>query len=225
MSRIFSIVLLCLLAIPVFAQNPVTADSPFQVRYAANLNLNDSYIDITNTGANGASLYGPGVGTPSGNICVNVYAFDPGEEEIACCSCLVTPNALVSMSVKNSILNNTETAVRPNSVVIKLISTLAGTGGTGTSCSGSAANASTSGTLATGLGAWMTTTHAITTTTQSQYWWVPATTTTTATLEETPFLPSTLSAAELASAAGRCKSIVGNGSGAGICGGCQVGGQ
>ncbi len=50
-------------AIAAFAQNPITADSPFQVGYAANLNIGESYIDITNTGANGAALLGPGFGT------------------------------------------------------------------------------------------------------------------------------------------------------------------
>ncbi len=33
---------------------------PFQVSYAANLNIGESYIDITNTGTNGAPLLGPG---------------------------------------------------------------------------------------------------------------------------------------------------------------------
>ncbi len=39
-----------------FAQNPITADSPFQVRYAANLNIGDSVVNITNTGATGQHL-------------------------------------------------------------------------------------------------------------------------------------------------------------------------
>jgi hypothetical protein len=33
------------------AQNSITADSPFQVRYASNLTAGDSVINVTNTGA------------------------------------------------------------------------------------------------------------------------------------------------------------------------------
>src|SRR3954463_16164906 len=140
-----------------FAQ--VSADSPFQVRYAANLNLGESYINITNTGANGAPLLGPGFGGAVGNICVNVYAFSPDEQLISCCSCLVTPNGLVNLGVNRDLTSKTLTGVIPTSVVVKLISTLAGAGGTGTSCSNSAATATTA-TLAPGMLAWGTTNHA-----------------------------------------------------------------
>jgi len=191
------------------AQNPITADSPFQVRYASNLTVGDSVINITNTGANGASLFGPGFGGAVGNICVNVYAFSPDEQLQACCSCLVTPDGLVSLSVVNDLISNTLTGIRPSSVVIKLISTLAGTGGSGTSCTNSAANA-TIAALATGLAAWGTTIHAGATggfqTT------------------ETAFTPSTLSAGELASVTNRCTNIIGNGSTFGVCRSCRAGG-
>src|SRR4051812_1653944 len=97
-------------------------DSPFQIRYAANLTSGDSVINITNSGANGASLFGPGFGGAVGNICVNVYAFSPDEQLVSCCSCLVTPNGLVSLSVNNDLVSNTLTGVRPSSVVVKLLS-------------------------------------------------------------------------------------------------------
>jgi hypothetical protein len=194
------------LAAVAFAQNPITADSPFQVRYASNLTVGDSVINITNTGANGASLFGPGFGGAVGNICVNVYAFSPDEQLVSCCSCLVTPDGLVSLSVVNDLISNTLTGVRPSSVVVKLISTLAGTAGSGTSCTNSAA---TGGTLATGLAAWGTTIHA----SAAGF----ATT-------ETAFTPSTLSAGELASVTNRCTNIIGNGSTFGICRSCRAGG-
>ncbi len=200
---IFATIALAAVAV---AQNPITADSPFQVRYASNLTAGDSVINITNTGANGASLFGPGFGGAVGNICVNVYAFSPDEQLVSCCSCLVTPDGLVSLSVVNDLISNTLTGVRPSSVVVKLISTLAGTGGSGTSCTNSAA---TPGPLATGLAAWGTTIHA----SAAGF----ATT-------ETAFTPSTLSAGELASVTNRCQNIIGNGSTFGICRSCRAGG-
>ena len=205
----FAVLIAMIFSIAVFAQNPITADNAFQIHYAANLNLNDSVFDITNSGATNA------------NICVNVYAIDPAEELIACCTCTVTPDSLVYMSVNNDILTNTGTGEKPTSRVIKLIATT-----TGGSCDASQAS---SGSLATGLEAWMTTTHAITTVTTKPpaYPGQKPTTTTTVTplLTETPFIPSTLSAGELNHLATTCSFIETNDSGSGICAGCHVGGK
>ena len=213
---------LALLAIVIsmvaFAQNPITADSTFQVRYAANLNVADSLVNITNTGANGASLTGPGFG-PVGNLCVNVYAFSPDEQLVSCCSCLITPNGLVSLSVYDSLRSNTLTGVTPNSMVIKLVATGAGAAFTGTACTGSAAAAGTAAfPLAVGMAAWGTTAH------------VPGANAVPAApapfaITETAFTPATLSAGELASINNRCTNIIGNGSGFGICRGCSAGGR
>jgi hypothetical protein len=197
------------LAVAAFAQNPVTADSPFQVRYAANLNIGESYINITNTGANGAALLGPGFGTQSGNICVSVYAFDPGEELISCCSCLVTPDQTVNLGVNRDLTVKTLTGVVPTSVTVKLLATLAGTNGSGTSCLNAAATAGDASPV-TGMAAWGTTLH-------GPIAGAYATT-------ETAFTPATLpSPAEVASIDGRCASILGNGSGFGICNSCRAG--
>ena len=67
---------------------PGAPSDAFQVRYAANLNVGDSVINISNAGTQNA-------GGALTNICANVYAFSPDEQLIACCSCTVTPNALV----------------------------------------------------------------------------------------------------------------------------------
>jgi hypothetical protein len=184
-----------------------TADPAFQVRYAANLNVGESYIDIVNTGANGAAVRGPGFGAQSGNICVNVYAFDPGEELIACCSCLVTPDETVNLGVVRDLTVSTLTGVSPTSVTVKLLATLAGTDGSGTSCANSAA---TAGVAVAGLAAWGTSLHA--TPTPGVY-----------VMTETPFRGSTLSAGESASVYGRCASTLGNGSGFGVCNSCRSG--
>jgi hypothetical protein len=186
----------------------------YLVRYAANLNIAESYVDITNTGANGAALMGPGFGTAAGNICVNVYAIDPGEELISCCSCLVTPDQTVNLGVKRDLLSNPAITsiggvpVSYTSVTVKLVTTLAGGGGTGTSCTNTAASVTTA-TLAGGTAAWGTTLHANPTGGYDT--------------TETPFTDSPLSQQELASLGGRCAAILGNGSGAGVCNSCQAG--
>src|SRR5207253_9925974 len=96
-----------------------TQPADYTVRYASNLQAGDSIVNITNTGANGSPLFGPGFGTPAGNLCVNVYAFSPDEQMVSCCSCLVTPNGLVHLTANNDLVSNTLTGIRPNSIVIK----------------------------------------------------------------------------------------------------------
>src|SRR5713101_1283946 len=97
-----------------FAQAiPGVPDDAFQVRYASNLNIGDSVINITNAGtANTAA------GALS-NICVNVYTFSPDEQLISCCACSVTPNALVSLSARTDLISNTLTPAVPTAIVVK----------------------------------------------------------------------------------------------------------
>ena len=186
-----------------------TMDGSFQVAYAANPAAGESYINLINDGANGAQLMGPGIGPATGNICVNVYAFSPDEQEISCCSCLLTPNQVKNVGVNRDLTSKTLTGVIPTSVVVKLVSTLAGGNGGGTSCTGVAAIAgSTAAPLAIGMVAFGTTPQPVGTVYKS--------------VEHT-FLPSTLSAGELASITNRCANIIGNGSGFGICASCQTG--
>ncbi len=183
--------------------------APFLISYAANLNLGESFINLTNSGANGAPLLGPGFGGAVGNICANVYSFDAGEELIACCSCLITPDQTVNLGVNRDLTVKTLTGVVPTSVTIKVVSTLAGANGSGSSCTNTAATVGTA-TLANGIAGWSTTLHS-----------TPATTFATT---EFQFTPGTLSAGELASIGGRCASILGNGSGFGVCNSCRSGG-
>ena len=209
---------LALQAPPGNAPAVIQTDVSFQVRYVANLNVADSLINITNTGNNGASLTGPGFG-PVGNMCVNVYGFSPDEQLVSCCSCLITPNGLISLSVYDSIRSNTLTGVTPNSMVIKLVATGAGPTYTGTNCAGSAGAAGSAAfPTAVGMAAWATSTH------------VPGAGAVPAAvapfrITETPFTPATLSTSELASLSTRCSNIIGNGSGFGICRSCQSGGR
>ncbi|MGD1095204.1 MAG: hypothetical protein ABSB35_24835 [Bryobacteraceae bacterium] len=107
-------------------------EAPYQIGYAANLNIGDSVVNISNSGIQGGfGLSGTPAHTTHGNICVNVYTFDPQEEEIACCSCLVTPNGLYGLSAKNDLINKTLTPAVPTSIVIKLVASEPATDTTG----------------------------------------------------------------------------------------------
>lgn len=111
------------------AQPNVTFDSPFQVRPATKLKKGD-LINITNTGATNA------------NLCAHVYAFDPGGQMLACCSCLVAPNTLRSLKVGDDVFQGLKA---PKAAVFKVLTA----GPVGGACNGA-----TPGALSSGLGVW-----------------------------------------------------------------------
>jgi len=197
----------------------VAVTDAYQLHYLANLNIGDGVINITNAGTLGADAFGPQAGA-TGRICVNVYAFTPDEQEMACCSCLITPNALVHLSARTDLLPNTLNLSTPNSIVVKLLATIplssTGTGGTNTGpFTGSTCNAASpfdTTNLAPGLRAWATTLHAL------------PTSPVTYGVTESRFQPAVLSPGELNKLTTLCRFIVGNGSGAGICKSCSLGG-
>src|SRR5262249_29201805 len=97
---------------------------PLQVSYFANLNIGDSVINITNTGARGAGTESGTSAAVTGAICVNVYTLTPDEQLYSCCSCPVTPNGLRSLSLKNDIVTGFGlTPGNPTAVVVKLVAT------------------------------------------------------------------------------------------------------
>jgi hypothetical protein len=180
-----------------FAQPLAAPADVFQVRYASNLNIGDSVINITNAGTTNTTA---GALT---NICANVYTFSPDEQLISCCSCTVTPNALVSLSANSDLVSNTLTPAHPTSIVVKIVTTA------GVACNASSVPVAA---LAAGLRAWGTTLHAA------------PTTPVTYQVTETGFSPAGLSAAELTRITSFCGFIQANGSGFGICKSCRLGG-
>ena len=198
-----------LISVAAFAQNPITADSPYQIRYASNLSIGDSVVNISNTGARGGVTLQSGTSASiGGSVCANVFVFTPDEEIVSCCSCPVTPNGLVSLSAQKDLIVNPLTRETPTSVVIKLVATVP----VGGSCNNSAAAVGTA-TLAPGMVAWGTTLHANTSAAAGTYG-----------VTETAFTPASLSASELARLANTCTFILSQGSGFGVCNSCRLGG-
>jgi len=204
--------------------NPGVLIDAFQVNYLPSPvggGTPGGYVDITNAGQLGAPPFGPGTPVQTGDICVNVYTFAADEQESECCSCLVTPNALVHLQASD-LVGNPGNGVSPTlGVVVKLLATIPGASTTvpgtnagpftNTVCN--AANAFTTANLAPGMRAWATKFHTNPTTS-------PASTS----LTETAFLPANLSAGELTMITGLCQFLNGNQSGAGICKSCSLGG-
>ena len=201
-------------SLPLGAPVVPESDGVYQVRYLANLDKGDSYINLTNAG----TLDGR---APAGNICANVYTFDPAEELISCCTCPITPNGLVSLSVRNDLLSNTLTPGVPTSVTVKLLSSSV-FDPNGLNISASSCNASgvtvpgpnPGNFLTRGMRAWATTLHLNTSA-------LPAPGVYQKT--ETPFSVVELSATELAKLNSFCGFIQTIGSGFGICKSCRLG--
>jgi hypothetical protein len=207
-------------SVATFAQLPVSSgDGPFQIRYAANVTTGDAYIDISNDGASMTTTTiqaGQNTLAVSGSLCANVYAFNADEEILSCCSCPITPNGLVSLSVQRDLLNNTLTGrATPSSIVIKLVATAPPGAGIATSNNpcGTSGSTVTLANLVPGMVAWGTSLHANTSTSPTTY-----------ALTETPFTVADPSAAELARLDNVCSIAQLQGSGYGICNSCELAG-
>jgi len=196
----------------------------FQVRYVSHLDIGDSIINISNDGLY-SSTYGgtSGINVGDGNLCVGVYVFDPNEELQSCCSCLVTPNGLASLSAQ-ALNAGSLTGENATSLVVKLLSWSTTAGASSTAPPGTPAPPTSStcnpgspgpaGPTA-GMHAWGTTVHALPSGGRSTY-----------TVTETPFSIANLSPAEYAHITQFCQFNQINGSGtSGQCRGCASGGQ
>src|ERR1017187_10883407 len=59
-----------------------------------------------------------------GNLYADIFVFDDSEELTECCSCLITPDGLLSESVNNNLTANPITGIKPTRGVIKIISSV-----------------------------------------------------------------------------------------------------
>jgi hypothetical protein len=72
-------------------------------------NAPDATVRIVNDGDTGTNLY------------ALIYVFDDSEELQECCSCVVTPDGLLSESVNKNLTANPLTGIKPTRGVIKVI--------------------------------------------------------------------------------------------------------
>ena len=113
------VALLALAAVPSFAQTGSYLVDYFSNNPGPN-GIADQQVRLVNYGAAGTPLT-----TPAGDVCANIYVFDANQEMVACCSCRITPNGLLTLSVANQLTQNPVTSVVPVNGDIKIVSTAA----------------------------------------------------------------------------------------------------
>src|ERR1022692_5219193 len=88
-------------------------DSSYFVTYFSNANT---------TGAPDATVRAVNDGDTEANLYASIYVFDDSEELTECCSCLITPDGLLSESVNKNLTANPITGVKPTRGFIEILS-------------------------------------------------------------------------------------------------------
>jgi hypothetical protein len=93
----------------------------YQLNYYSNRNnsaLADQTVRLVNPGTEGTPL-----SSGHGTICADIYVFDATQEMIECCSCPITANGLLELSILQDLTQNPLTGFpAPNSGVLKILS-------------------------------------------------------------------------------------------------------
>ena len=165
-------------------------DVPFQVSYFSNSTVPgapDGTLRLVNDGAGGDA-------SPAGDICAAIYVFSFDEQLQECCSCKITPNGLLTLSINNNLVANQLSRGPFHRGVIKTVSTAPVNG----TCNAG------SWTIKLGLHGWTTHIQHVTATTYS--------------ITEERNADASLSAAEAADLQEDCLvNVIDNGSGFGVC--------
>ncbi len=84
----------------------------------------DYFANANTAGAPDGTLRITHPGTAAGNVCASIFVFDPEQELTECCSCLLTPDGLRTLSVNTNLTGNPLTGVILSTGLIKLVSTI-----------------------------------------------------------------------------------------------------
>jgi hypothetical protein len=104
--------------------NNHSSDTSFYVSYYNNAQVTgfpDARLDIVNTGARGGYGRREGQSAPFGDLCANIYVFTSDQQMVECCSCPVSPNGHIQLSLNNNLTNNPLTATTPHHGAIKIV--------------------------------------------------------------------------------------------------------
>ena len=176
------------LILAVGSTTAVAQDNIYALSYFSNAhttNAPDGVLRVVNDGTLSDA-------SPAGDLCASVYVFDSAEQMNECCSCRVTPNGILSLSVNTNLTSNTLTGKLPTRGVIKVVSSKL----SGGSCDAKAVAPQT------GIRGWLTHVQ------RGAAGFV---------LTEEELLDSTYSSSESADLAEDCTVLVELGSGQGIC--------
>jgi hypothetical protein len=66
--------------------------------------------------------------SPTGDLCGAIYVFDNSENMLTCCSCKITPNGYLSLSVNNNLTSHVAPNKLPTRGVIKVLSSTTNAG-------------------------------------------------------------------------------------------------
>lgn len=115
--RLVCVAVLALAAQVCFAQT----SGVYQLNYYSNRNNSanaDQVVRIVNPGTEGTPI-----STGHGTICADIYVFDATQEMVECCSCPITANGLLELSILQDLTQNPLTGFpAPSSGVVKIVS-------------------------------------------------------------------------------------------------------
>jgi len=82
----------------------------------------DYFANANTAGAPDGTVRLTNPGTSPGNICADIFVFDPYQELSECCSCYLSPDGLREIWVGPNLTNNPLTGVTLNTGVFKIVS-------------------------------------------------------------------------------------------------------
>jgi hypothetical protein len=101
------------------------ADGRFSLGYyTLGIAAADNTLRLVNDGASIGNSADP---SGTGLLCANIYVFDTTQHMLDCCSCAVSANGMLTLSVENNLLGPTTSVRAGTSGVIKVVSSFEST--------------------------------------------------------------------------------------------------